>query len=406
VTRGRRTGPRREARRSASAEVARLRELLVEAQATLQAIRSGEVDAVVVESRSGLKVFTLKDAEFDYRILVESMNEGALVLSRGAVILYANSRFAAMAERPLAQLMGSPLFELLSVADEVRLARLMSSPGVLNAKTEVLLRRPFGEPLPVSLSIRRFPGDKSRDPGIGMVVSDLSESRRREELLRHFARKLMQLQESERRQIAADLGDNITQLLCTILARCQLLAGRLPAYELVFREEVAEFAGLLRSTTSEVHRISTNLSPHGLEILGLSSALHGVATEFSERTGVPIEVRCTKLPARLPPATELTLYRVLQEALLNVEQHARARHVRVGLKRRGELVQLAIRDDGIGFDANGQQAHELQTGGFGLLSMRERANALGGSLKLKSASSVGTEILLSVPLPPKNGTAA
>jgi PAS domain S-box-containing protein len=400
VKRGQRAASKRPARPAASAELARLRELLLEAQATLRAIRNGEVDAVVVDSSLGPKVFTLAGAEFDYRILVESMNEGALVLSRSAVILYANACFAAMAGRPLAQLMGSSLSDLLSSADQATLGRLLAGPGRLDAKTEVLLQRTYGEPLPVNVSIRRF-SDNTHDQSIGVVVSDLTESRKREELLRHFSRKLMQMQENERRQIATDLGDNITQLLCGILARCQMLAGRLPAHEHRFREEVVEFAALLRTTTSEVHRISTELRPHGLEILGLESALRGVAAEFSERMGVPIEVRCTRLPSRLPPATELALYRVLQEALRNVEQHAQAHHVHVGLKRRGSLVQLAIRDDGVGFDASALQTQGLQTRGFGLLSMRERASALGGSLRLKSTSSIGTEILLNVPVPPQ-----
>jgi len=398
VKRAQRTPPKRKARPGAPAEVARLRELLLEAQATLRAIRNGEVDAVVVDSRLGLKVFTLEGAEFDYRILVESMNEGALVLSHGGVILYANACFAAMVGRPLAQVMGGSFLELLSPADQATLGRLLDAPGRLDVKTEVLLQRPQGEPLAVNVSIRRF-SDRSHDQSIGVVVSDLSESRKREELLRHFSRRLMQMQENERRQIATDLGDNITQLLCGILARCQMLAGRLPAHEQRFREEVLEFASLLRTTTSEVHRISTELRPHGLELLGLDSALRGVAAEFSERMGVPIEVRCTRLPVALPPATELALYRVLQEALRNVEQHAQARHVRVGLMRTGSLVQLAIRDDGIGFDASGLQTQGLATGGFGLLTMRERASAVGGSLRLTSTSAKGTEIRLRVPLP-------
>jgi signal transduction histidine kinase len=231
-----------------------------------------------------------------------------------------------------------------------------------------------------------------------MVVSDLTESRRREDLLRSFSQRLMQVQEAERRQIAAELGDNIAQLLCTILARCQLLAEGLPAHENAFREQATEFATLLRTTTSEVHRISTDLRPHGLEILGLASALRGVAAEFAERMGVPIEVHCTKLTARLTGGAEMALYRVLHEALSNVEQHAQARHVSVNLKRRGPAVQLAIKDDGIGFDVSEPQANELRAGRFGLLSMHERARAVNGSVNVKSTVSVGTEVLMSVPL--------
>ncbi|MBK7645601.1 MAG: hypothetical protein IPJ19_21660 [Planctomycetes bacterium] len=216
--------------------------------------------------------------------------------------------------------------------------------------------------------------------------------------MRHFSRGLMQMQEAERMQIAADLGDDITQLLCALLARCELLVARLPAHESRSREEATEFAALLRTTASSVHDISARLRPHGLEILGLASALRGVAAEFSERMGVPIEVRCAKLAARLPADTELTIYRVLLEALRNVEQHARARHACVTLHCRGDAVQLVVKDDGIGFDASDLPSQALRVGSIGLLGMRERAMAVGGSLQLKSTASSGTEVLLSVPL--------
>jgi PAS domain S-box-containing protein len=396
---------RRPGRDRTPGEVARLRGLLADAQATLHAIRSGEVDAVVIDSKLGPQVYTLDGAESDYRILIESMNEGALVLARDALILYANSCFASMVERPLAQLMGCSLFDLLSAADQATLKRLLNRPGRMDAKAELLLRRPYGKPLPVRVSIQRLPGTRSKSLSIGMVVSDLTEFRRREELLRDFSRSLMQVQEAERQRIATNLGDNITQLLCTILARCQLLTERLPAHEQGFREEAVEFATLLRSTTREVHRISADLRPHGLEILGLDSALRGVAVEFAERMGVAIEVRCAKLSARLPADAELVLYRVLQEALRNVEQHARAQHVRVTFRRRGPVVQLAIKDDGIGFDADELQGSGPRAGRFGLVSMRERAAAVGGSLQLRSTRAGGTEVILSVPHAPSPAAA-
>src|SRR5688572_21862680 len=96
--------------------------------------------------------------------------------------------------------------------------------------------------------------------------------------------------------------------------------------------------------------------------------------------------------ARLLPQAELVIYRVLQEALRNVEQHACARHVSVSLSCRASIVQLAIKDDGIGFDPS-----DPQTARFGLLVMRERASAVGGSLAVKSRVKTGTEVRLRVP---------
>jgi PAS domain S-box-containing protein len=386
------------ARRDSSGEVARLRELLAEARATLRAIRKGEVDAVVVESKLGPRVFTLDSAEFDYRILIESMNEGALVLTRSALILYANKHFARMVERPLAQLMGLSLFELLSRADQATLARLLKRPNAIGATTEVLLQRPLGAPMPAKISIRPLPDRNAKHASIGMVVSDLSDFRKREDLLRAFSHGLMQMQETERTQIATDLGDNIAQLLCSILVRCQVMGERLPAVDSGFREDAKEFAKVLRTTATEVTRISAELRPHGLEILGLVSALRGVVAEFAERMGVSIKVTCAAMTVRMAARTELALYRVLQEALRNVEKHARARHVSVTLRRRGRVIQLAIKDDGIGFDTSKSEYEGLHHGRLGLLSMRERATAVGGTLTVKSATSAGTEVRLNVPL--------
>jgi PAS domain S-box-containing protein len=382
-------------------EITRLGALLADTQATLNAIRKGEVDAVVVDSNSGPRVYTLDGAEFDYRVIIESMNEGALVLTRGGLILYANKHFARMVERPLPELMGRPLYDVVSAADRTTLKGLLKRRGSVGATTEVLLQRTSGAPMPARMSIQTLPNSDAKHASLGMVVTDLTEFRQREELLRGFSRGLMQAQEIERQRMATDLGDNIAQLLCSILVRCQLLADRLPAYETAFRAETVEFAKLLRTTANEVHRISTDLRPHGLEILGLVSAMRGVAAEFAERMGVSIEVKCAKMTARLPAGTELALYRILQEALRNVERHAQARHVTVTLNCLGSLVQLTIQDDGIGFDTGDQQANGMRKGRFGLLSMRERASAVGGSLNVNSGSSAGTEVRLSVPFSPK-----
>lgn len=382
---------------SALVEVARLRGLLAEAQATLLAIRNGEVDAVVVESPRGPQVYTLADAEFDYRVLVESMHEGALVLTRSALILYANAHFALMVDRPLAQVMGCPLYDLLSAADQATLRRLMRSPNRLDATAEVLLRSSRGATVPARVSVQRLP-KAGNDASIGMVVSDLTEVRKREDLLRNFSHTLMLMQESERQQVATRLGDNVAQLLCSLLLRFQALADRIPENDGGLRGEALGFADSLRRTADEVRGISSGLRPQGLQILGLASELRDVAAECAGRLGVPIQVTLPKAIAHLDGNTEMTLFRTLQDALRNVEQHARARNVRVTLKLRDPNAVLTIQDDGVGFDVSDDPAIALQAGHFGLLLMRERAAAAGGSLTIRSASGAGTQVRLSVPL--------
>ena len=139
--------------------------------------------------------------------------------------------------------------------------------------------------------------------------------------------------------------------------------------------------------------------------LGLVAALRDLGTEFSDRTGVSVRLACGQLIARLPAGTEMALYRILQEALKNVEKHARARHVTVRLTQPGAFVQLVIKDDGIGFDPDHHPARQNGKGGLGLLSMHERVGCVGGTLKLKSVRHAGTEIEVRAPLPPRSTAA-
>jgi two-component system NarL family sensor kinase len=153
---------------------------------------------------------------------------------------------------------------------------------------------------------------------------------------------------------------------------------------------------MLGQAAKEVERISRNLRPSVLDQLGLVAVLRDTSTEFAHRTGVPVKLACVQLIARLPADTELALYRILQEALKNVEKHAHARQVTVHLTKQGSFVQLAITDDGIGFDHRARRKGK----GLGMLGMRERATYVGGTLKIKSARRAGTEIEVLIPLLP------
>jgi signal transduction histidine kinase len=156
---------------------------------------------------------------------------------------------------------------------------------------------------------------------------------------------------------------------------------------------------MLGQTVEEVQRISRNLRPSVLDELGLVPALRATCTEFANRTGVSLKLACKPLTARLPAEGELALYRILQNALENVEKHAHARHVTVCLRQRA-FIQLTIHDDGIGFDPEHHAARRKGVGGLGLLSMRERATYVGGDFKIKSVRGGGTKIEVLIPLPP------
>jgi two-component system NarL family sensor kinase len=387
-------------RAAPSRELAKLRARLADAEETLRAIRTGEVDTVMVAGKEDSQVFTLEGAEHAYRVLIESMNEGALTLTADKVILYANQCFARMIKCPLEQVIGSSFRRFLSAEDRATLRPLLKRVAKSGSKIQVLLHAGDGSKMPVQISIRPLAKNGFTHAPIGMVVTDMTEARRSEERLRTLTHRVVQVQEAERGRVALELHDTITQMLCAVLVRSHVLAAKLPAHNRPAKAEAIKLHEIIGRTVEEVERISRNLRPSVLDHLGLVAGLHDTSTEFTNRTGVSVKLICVKLTARLPADTELALYRILQETLKNVEKHARARHVTVHLTKPGDIVQLTINDDGMGFDPDHHPARRKGKGGFGLLGMRERATYVGGALKVKSVRRVGTEIEIRIPLPP------
>jgi PAS domain S-box-containing protein len=367
------------------------------------------VDALVTDGKNGPQVFTLEGADHAYRVLIESMNEGALTLTNDTTILYANHCFARMVQCPLEQVTGSSFKRFLSTADRTALRLLMKQSAKAGSKIQVQLQVGDGSELPVQISLRSLARKGANLATIGMVVTDMTEARRSEELLRTLAHRVVQAQEAERSRVALELHDHITQLVCATIFRSHILASQLSANEstVTLKQEAVAISELLGQTAMEVERISRGLRPSVLDEMGLAVVLRYTTHEFSERTGVAVTLSCAPLPGRLPAETELTLYRILQEALKNVEQHARARHVTVRLTKLATVVRLVIHDDGIGFDPEHHSTPNKGAIGLGLLGMRERAISSGGALKVKSANGTGlaktgSAIEVCIPLGPRN----
>lgn len=384
-----------------SREIAQLRVRLAEAEQTLRAIRRGEVDAVVVTGRQGRRVFTLQGAEHDYRVLIESMNEGALTMTAGAVILYANRCFARMVECPLEKVMGRSFLDFLATHDRAAIRTFLKQTDSSGSKIKLRLTASNGSHLPVKISVRRLAKNGLNFPPFGMVVTDMAEAQRTEELLRALTRRVVQAQEDERGSVALVLTDNISQLLCSILLGSHTLAGKLSRVDRAMKQDAVKLCEMLVQTTKEVERLSRDLRPSALKHFGLGGVLRDTCTQFKERTGLSVKLVGVGFVERLTVDAELALYRILQEALKNVEQHARARYVTVSLTQQGAFIKLAIKDDGIGFESIHHTAGRKGKSGLGVLGMRERAASVGGNLTVKSSRQAGTEIGVRIPFPPR-----
>jgi two-component system, NarL family, sensor kinase len=381
-------------------ELAEVRVRLAEAEEALRAIRSGEVDTLMGAGKRGGQVFSLDGAEHAYRLLIESMNEGALTLTGDKVILFANRCFATMVRLPLKDVIGSSFRRFLSNEDRAALRSHLKRVGQSGSKIQVTLLAGDGSKMPVQISIRPTAGRREKDTNFGVVVTDLTEALVTEARLRVLMHRVVQVQEEERGRVALELHDGITQHLCAIVFRCQALVARMSGHDALAMGEAKTLRDLAGETVEEVVRVAHNLRPNVLDRLGLVAGLREAGTEFGDRTDVSVEMALAQLAVGLSAENELTLYRILQESLRNVEKHAGAKNVTIDLTQDGAFVQLIVRDDGVGFDPLKRPGRTTGRGGLGLFGMRERAGYAGGTLDFKSAHGSGSEIKVRIPITP------
>ena len=205
--------------------------------------------------------------------------------------------------------------------------------------------------------------------------------------------RLNETLEEETKRIAHMLHDDATQLLAAVHIALADLAAELPP-DMALR--VKEIRGHLDQIEHQLRHISHELRPTILDDLGLVPALEFLAGGISKRTALIIAVEGST-DGRLAPAVETTLYRVVQEALVNAAKHAKATRTMVEVVREPYSIRCAIRDNGNGFNVREVLAKKGDRG-LGLIAMRERLHALGGNLQINSSAQRGTEMLASIPL--------
>ncbi|HMC82519.1 MAG TPA: ATP-binding protein [Candidatus Polarisedimenticolia bacterium] len=206
-------------------------------------------------------------------------------------------------------------------------------------------------------------------------------------------RKLNERLEGEAKRIAHALHDESGQLLATVHISLADVARALPPQH---RRQLQEVRGILDQIEEQLRRLSHELRPTILDDLGLVPALEFLAEGVSKRAGLAVAVD-GRTDGRLPQAVETALYRIVQEALTNVSRHARARRADVRVSQEGGTVRCVIRDDGTGFDLPNTMAPGGRRG-LGLVGIKERLSAVGGTLSLSTSPGRGTELSITISL--------
>jgi len=247
--------------------------------------------------------------------------------------------------------------------------------------------------------VPRFNPDGTFAGYVGACL-DITDRRRTEDELRASQRELQALagrlieaQETERRRIARELHDDLSQGLALLSVELDIVARRPPASTAEVVGCLRGFSARVRDLSADVHELSHQLHPSKVEHLGLVASVQGLCHELGQHHGLTVTFADHDVPEAIPVPMALCLYRIAQEALQNVIKHADTDRARVELTGLPGELRLRVRDDGAGFDPAGRD------GGLGLLGMRERLTLIGGQVVVDSRPGGGTRIDVRVPLP-------
>jgi PAS domain S-box-containing protein len=224
----------------------------------------------------------------------------------------------------------------------------------------------------------------------------LEQVRESQEQLQSLSRRLLEVQDAERCDLAHELHDQIGQNLTALGINLNIMHSQL--LEQLDQKTTARLEDsmkLVEETIESIRNMLVELRPPVLDDYGLLVALRWYSERFSGRARVSIILQGEESISRLPPAVEMALFRIFQEALTNVAKHARASQVNVTLKEVNRMVQLTISDDGVGFDSTDRRLREKP--GWGLITIEERAKALCGNVYVKSTPGKGTQVIVRLP---------
>jgi PAS domain S-box-containing protein len=358
----------------------------------LRSLRSGEADAfVIVGHDSEARVLVLEGADESYRQVVETMSGGVLVADGDGRLVYTNPALRKLVPGAAHQLTGCGFETLFAARDQARLKSCVRDWLDRAGTADGHLAGRSGENVAVTLSGSPLRSESFR--GVLVILHDVSRRTALEARLRELLERMTLAQEEERQRIAADIHDDTIQVLAAVSTRMQRLRTRL-ADDLQLRL-LADVEETMRLATGRLRSLVFDLRPPALDVNGgLPDAIRQYLETTRAETHLQFEVRGHAVPD-MPAEKQLILYRVTQEALINVGKHARALRVDVEVEEVDQGVRVRVRDDGAGFETSGAGS---VAGHLGITAMRERAELAGGWWRCESAAGQGSLVEFWVPL--------
>lgn len=341
----------------------------------------------------------LRQSRDEYRMLVETMNEGLAIQDKDGRLVYVNQGLSRMLGYSAGSMIGRPLMEFIDEAWHVSWqARMGKRWAGDQTSYEMALTGQEG-PVWVKVSPSLIQDSEGGYAGCFAVITDISEHMRSEQALRDSKQELhkltievMRVQEKERQRIASELHDGLGQTLSAIKFHVENSLSRMRRNPGCGPAQMQDVIPLLQGAIEEVRNISMNLRPSMLDDFGILATLEWFSRQYQAccthiRFILQIRVKEEEIPTDL----RVPIFRIVQEALNNAARHSDSDRIRVRLRMIPEGLELEIRDWGRGMDLAEIARRRAQgQGGMGLVNMRQRAEAAGGRFLIESSPKKGT----------------
>jgi signal transduction histidine kinase len=290
-------------------------------------------------------------------------------------------------------------FPILNAEDRPLIQAICA--GQSTTREEVPIRRSDGTEGFINLSAAPVQDRDGTIIAIVLAMDDVTERHHSQEAIAEYQRRLkavaseLALAEArERRAIADELHDGMGQLLALCKMKLAALARQVQCPDTA--RSANEVADLVQQVIHQTRTLTVELSSPVLYELGLEAAIEWLAGRFQDQYDLLIDCRIDDSPKPLPEAAKIFLFRAVRELLMNVAKHARSSEVELAVSSREDCIEILVADQGIGFDP--ASAATTSASGFGLFSIRERMEFLGGKMHIASSPAQGTRVTLTVPL--------
>jgi two-component system sensor kinase len=342
----------------------------------------------------------LRESEERFRTVAETAAEAIITIDARGTIVFINRAGEHIFGYTIAEMLGQNLTMLMPErfrsAHKAGMARYLAT-GQRKLTWEVVnlpgLHK-SGKEIPLELAFWEF--TQQGKIYISSIVRDITDRVQAAELRTRLLEQVIFAQEEERRRIARELHDETGQSLMSLLVGLKAIETSQALEEA--QAHARQYRGFAAQALDEVRRLAMGLRPSVLDDMGLTPALERHAAEYMRTYGIAVDFHGQGLESRLPSAVEITLYRIIQEALTNVAKHAEATIVSIVIEHLGSSVRAIVEDNGRGFDVEATLRSLRVTKHFGLLSMRERAALVNGSIMFESTPGSGTTVCVKVPL--------